>query len=675
MARKRVKTEELKREYKMTVAGQLFNHLGLQMYSGAVPAISEFISNAYDAMARNVWVTIPTEHSIQPTDQIVVKDDGHGMSYEECNSFYLWVGRNRRSDQSQWTKEYNDLAPRKVQGRKGIGKLAGFGIANIIDVRTIKEGEVSHFRLDFEDLTKSSEFADAQGYKPDALPDDGENTDENPSSTVTLSQLKISRAINEEEFKTSLARRLLVLDSEFIVHVNGKAITRQEIPFQFRFPKKAGEWKTTDLKNGQQIQWWAGFCKNTIPDEEQRGFVVYVRGKLAQAPWFFDLSGGVWGQHGMQYLTGEVKADFLDESVDLIATDRGAIRWEDPIAFPLKEWGRKNIKKLLESWTDKRREDKEKSTKIIHYLEQAKNLPKRERQTFKAVVNRICSIPQLDKDKEGKEITDELVEFVYNALTNRSFFDAIKRLNAVSAEDIERFDEILSEWDIMEAINTAHLVKGRVEIILKFKQMIDEKVPEKPDMQNYLKDHPWLIDPKWTMLAHEKSLDKLISEKFDLSPSGKREGKRRPDFFCLGDKHQTAYVVDAKRPGSLVGREEFDQIRDYVLFLRENLQNQSTDNRYKRSVVKGLLIADRVREGDEEHGKMGQDSEVFDIRTWNSLLTTAEIMHEEFFDVVRMRAPSEDPRMKELSTKVPEVDADGELKTNKRSRRRENKVE
>ena len=29
------------REYKMTVAGQLFKHLGLQMYSGAVPAISE----------------------------------------------------------------------------------------------------------------------------------------------------------------------------------------------------------------------------------------------------------------------------------------------------------------------------------------------------------------------------------------------------------------------------------------------------------------------------------------------------------------------------------------------------------------------------------------------------------------------------------------------------------
>lgn len=121
-------TNTKRREYKMTVAGQLFNHLGLQMYSGAVPAISELISNAYDAMAKNVWITLPIGRPMKQTDEIIVKDDGQGMSYEECNSLYLSVGRNRRTNASEWTKPYNGLKPRKVQGRKGIGKLAGFGI-------------------------------------------------------------------------------------------------------------------------------------------------------------------------------------------------------------------------------------------------------------------------------------------------------------------------------------------------------------------------------------------------------------------------------------------------------------------------------------------------------------------------------------------------------------------
>jgi len=465
-----------------------------------------------------------------------------------------------------------------------------------------------------------------------------------------LSQIKISRTIDEEQFKRSLARRLLVLDRNFKVYVNGKNISRQEVPFQFRFPERRGTWETAELSNGQQVQWWAGFCKEPIPDEEQRGFVVYVRGKLAQTPWFFDLSGGAWGQHGMQYLTGEVGADFLDETVDLIATDRGKVRWEDPIAAPLKDWGRKKVRELLEVWVDKRREVKTKSPKILRYLEQAENLPERERKVFKTVVDRICGIPQLDKDQEGKDIADELVEFAFNALTNRSFLEAIRRLNAASPDDITQLSEVLSEWDIIEAVNTAYLVKGRVEIIRKFAEMIKAKVPEKPDMQDYLKNHPWLIDPKWTMLVHEKSLDRLIYEEFEIEATGEDEGARRVDFFCLGDCLQTAYVVETKRPDDLIGRKEFADLQDYVLFLKRKLQEESTDPAHRRAVVRGLMIADRIRRGDEGHGDVGQAAGLFDIRTWGNLLATAETMHKEFLDVVKLRGPKDDPRMQNLDT-------------------------
>jgi hypothetical protein len=111
---------------------------------------------------------------------------------------------------------------------------------------------------------------------------------------------------------------------------------------------------------------------------------------------------------------------------------------------------------------------------------------------------------------------------------------------------------------------------------------------------------------------------------------------RRLDFFCLGDRYQTAHVVEAKRPGDLVGRKEFDQLRDYVLHLRKKLQEESTDPEHKRAVVRGLLVADRVRAGDEGHAK-------------SNLLTATETMHKEFLDVVKGRAPADDPRMEGLS--------------------------
>ena len=77
--------------------------------------------------------------------------------------------------------------------------------------------------------------------------------------------------------------------------------------------------------------------------------------------------------------------------------------------------------------------------------------------------------------------------------------------------------------------------------------MIEEGVPEKPDMQDYVRDHPWLIDPKWTMLAHEQRLDTLISSQFNLRPSGRDHGAKRLDFR-LGDRYQTAHVIEASVP-------------------------------------------------------------------------------------------------------------------------------
>jgi len=46
-----------------------------------VPAVVEFISNAYDAMAKNVWIKIPIGRSINENDVIEVRDDGHGMNF------------------------------------------------------------------------------------------------------------------------------------------------------------------------------------------------------------------------------------------------------------------------------------------------------------------------------------------------------------------------------------------------------------------------------------------------------------------------------------------------------------------------------------------------------------------------------------------------------------------
>ena len=121
------------RKLEMKFAGGLVKHLGLQMYSGAVPAIAELIANAYDADAPRVHVSIPFEKAITDASAIEVWDEGEGMTFDDVNAKYLWVGRDRRLGGGY------SAGGRKVMGRKGLGKLAGFGIANVVEVWTVRD--------------------------------------------------------------------------------------------------------------------------------------------------------------------------------------------------------------------------------------------------------------------------------------------------------------------------------------------------------------------------------------------------------------------------------------------------------------------------------------------------------------------------------------------------------
>jgi HSP90 family molecular chaperone len=109
--------------------GRFIDALGIQMYQKPAAAIAELIANAWDADAQAVAVTLPAQ--LGGSAEIVVSDNGGGMTFEQCQSHFLKVGRNRR--QSDGDKSSKG---RPVLGRKGIGKFAGFGIATRIIVDT-----------------------------------------------------------------------------------------------------------------------------------------------------------------------------------------------------------------------------------------------------------------------------------------------------------------------------------------------------------------------------------------------------------------------------------------------------------------------------------------------------------------------------------------------------------
>src|SRR5947207_52665 len=104
-------------------------HLGIQMYSTLPPVIGELVSNAWDADAPKVEITIPSG-PLTASSEIIITDEGLGMTDEEIRKAYLIVGRDRRAATGKETTP----SGRPLMGRKGIGKFSAFGIAGEIEI-------------------------------------------------------------------------------------------------------------------------------------------------------------------------------------------------------------------------------------------------------------------------------------------------------------------------------------------------------------------------------------------------------------------------------------------------------------------------------------------------------------------------------------------------------------
>lgn len=130
-------------KYEMTISRLTVDKLGVKLYDRVAAVIAELIANSYDADASDVTVRAPMDTMLANrsrkvlTDQgyeIVLEDDGCGMTSEEVNSFYLKVGTERRKDPRRG--DTSNRYGRKVMGRKGVGKLAPFGVCQKIEVLT-----------------------------------------------------------------------------------------------------------------------------------------------------------------------------------------------------------------------------------------------------------------------------------------------------------------------------------------------------------------------------------------------------------------------------------------------------------------------------------------------------------------------------------------------------------
>tara|TARA_R110002095_G_scaffold76427_5_gene65337 strand:+ start:4445 stop:6088 length:1644 start_codon:yes stop_codon:yes gene_type:complete len=375
-------------DYELKFDPKTIEHLGVKMYSTLPPALAELISNAYDADADEVEIIFHEQNGVPIS--ITVKDNGCGMSAQDIQQRFLVIGRNRRlEDGDKQSPKYG----RMPTGKKGLGKLALFGLAKRIVLDTVKEKKRNRFELNWDELMESSNV-----YQPKSDVNDVSVSRE-AGTSITLKVLKRKSPFDLEATADSLSR-IFIVDKNFKIRIkktDGQAVEvtnerrYQQIDQEFVWSKDDIECEEFEHLNDLEFNLIT--AKTPIkPSSGLRGITIFSRGKLVNAPEFFSDSTS---SHFYQYLTGSITADFIDLlDEDVIATNRQAINWENEELAVFREWLSDLISKVGLSWRDKRKKDKDKKFEEKTGIDKEKwfsTLPEEIRKPVETIVNTLSN--------------------------------------------------------------------------------------------------------------------------------------------------------------------------------------------------------------------------------------------------------------------------------------------
>lgn len=551
--------------YKMTMSLNILRHLGIGLYSNIPAVLSEAIANAWDADAKNVDISIDTQ-----SQKVTIQDDGHGMSVSDANEKYLTVGYERRTSGAAKTP-----SGRRVMGRKGIGKLSLFSIADVVEVHSVKDNEKHGFRMAIDAIRQAIETG-KDDYYPESIDDQSIDLGKGTLITLTTSKKRrLSHGQTGRALKRRLARRFSVMGSEhgFTIKINGEVVSvtdrgyHDKLQYIWTFGEK-GEDIARIARNKEhnsrlpsavrldeedaEIDGWIGTVRkpSELKDngENINGIVIMVRGKLAQENILDE-----FGDQNLysEYVIGEIHADFLDQDdkVDIATTSRQRLIEEDPRYLGLRRTLEDHLSTIQTEWRDQRNKvGLSEATKILPQIEQwYQSLNPDHKKAAGRLFGKINQL-KIDNEREkGQLFISGIMAFESLRLRN-----LLNRLDEISPENLGVLNDVFIQLDDLESSAYYEITKSRLEVIEKLNNLVNDDEVERV-IQQHLYDHLWLLDPSWERATHTEYMERQIRIALDGVNADLSEEERNAridiGYATSGNKH---VIIELKRASRLL---------------------------------------------------------------------------------------------------------------------------
>lgn len=631
--------------YEMTVDLVVVEHLGINLYSNIAAVLSEAVANAWDADAKTVHVDLD-----QAGDTITITDDGIGMTVDDMNKRYLRVGYARRDDDPH-TGETTALG-RPVMGRKGLGKLSLFSIAETIRIQSAKDGERHGCLLTSQGIREAS--ARNERYYPSPL-DDSELTIET-GTCITLNNLKGERlGVTAAALRKRLSRRFSILgmQHDFNMFINDEAITTED-----RGDLRACEylWKigdleeaTSDLPNLKEqnhiefdcvagnadwrISGWIGTAHkpsdlNSRDAGNLNGVVLFARGRLFHENILDSISDG---RLYTKYITGRINADFLDAEgdVDVATSDRQRVQEDDERIVQLKDHLKRVLDQIKSEWADLRGKQQlddiiKRTPALSEWLTTLKPSPRRQAETMIRRIGR----QHFESDDDCKELIKHSI-YAFERMRLRGMSAEF----AEAVDDAEKLLRLLADQDSYEASLYLDIVTSRLDAIQGLMRAVDSNALEDA-LKQYLFEHLWLLDPAWERADGSKRMEsRLLKEGVIVKDLTEKERLGRVDicYRTIAGKH---VIVELKRAERSVGALALvEQGTKYVDKVRKIATSQGEKYPIVEVVfVLGKPLTEEKDSPDRLRHLMESISPGSRVTYYETLIKTADKAYSEFIE-------------------------------------------
>lgn len=636
-------------KYSMTISMQILEHLGLNLYSNSSAVISEAVANSWDADATKVDIHIDTQ-----SKTVTIYDNGNGMSLDDINNKYLLVGYKKR-EENRVTPVYK----RSVMGRKGIGKLSLFSIADVISLYTRKNGEQNALELNAIELKK---VIDAKGtYHPKPLDFTGVDFEGNGTKIVLSNLKKNINAALALNLKKRLARRFSIIGDNFTVYVDDSLITAADrgylskAQFLWKFiPSNATDGEdrrnlyadqcssnligsyilpnivtvsqAAEISNTFEVTGWIATSKEPgdLKDDEQLNrIVIMVRGKMAKENILDDVSTSALYS---KYIFGEIHADFLDmdDKDDIATSNRQDFFNEDERFLALKKFVESNLKEIRKKWEEQRNIEGEKAAVqfavVKKWYDGRTGEEQRTAKTLFGKINRLTVSPD-----EKKELLKHGI-LAFESLRLRKELDS---LNSLDERDLQAFLKLAGSIDSIAATHYYQVVDARLKVIERMQAIVDEGALEKV-VQTYLAEHLWMLDPAWDKDSMLPRVEKAIRTEFDAIGMSEQEKNARLDIRYVKPSNKNV-VIELKKSDRKVSSDELIvQVNKYFRALSQVLPKLGEGSDFEIIVLLGRTLNRDAQTSPSDVAQLSAKNAR--IMYYDELIKNAQALYRDFLE-------------------------------------------